>query len=128
MRSESGTGIPLKERLRHAPCGARFQRRPPIEISCFDSDSYRIATLNNCSVLCFDQFLVFLLVAAHPTAGRGALARLRYCIQHGAQLLGMAERLVRVFRTVRVVQGEHLRPTYREGGKGSKEKLREAAS
>ena len=56
------------------------------------------------------------------------MARLRCLIQHGAQLLGMAERLVLVCRTVRVVQGEYLRPTYREGGKGSKEKLREAAS
>ena len=67
MRSESGTGIPLKERLRHAPCGACFQRRPPIEISCFDSDSYRIATLNCCSVLWFDQFLIFLLVVGQCT-------------------------------------------------------------
>ena len=39
-------------------------------------------------------------------------------LSHGAQLLGMAERLVLVCSTVRVVQGVHLRPTYREGGKG----------
>ena len=120
--------MPLKERFQYTPCGAYFCAVLQCEFSRFVVNSSR--SYANCVVVksSFRSVLYISPVGAHPTAGRDELARLRYCVQHGAQLLGMAERLVRVFRTVRVVQGEHLRPTYREGGKGSKEKLREAAS
>jgi hypothetical protein len=50
--------------IRHnAPCGASIERRLLYEVPSFDSDSSRMATLNCCSVLRFDQLCVVLLFA-----------------------------------------------------------------